>query len=60
MARSLCLEMWRYSIKKVVHEVATFLGNKSANAVTKSNGNKIAKQDPVEKIIIPPEERAEY
>ena len=46
--------------KKVVHEVAEFLGNKSANAVTKSNGNKIAKQDPVEKIIIPPEERAEY
>ena len=43
--------------KKVVHKAGKFLGNKIANAVTKSNDNKIVKQEPVEEI--PPEKRDE-
>ena len=43
--------------KKVVHKAGKFLGNKIANAVTKSNDNKIVKQEPAEEI--PPEKRDE-
>ena len=54
--------MWRYSIEprtrtaseKVVHKAAEFIRNKIADAVTKSNHDKILKQEPVEEIIIPP------
>ena len=37
--------------KKVVHKAGEFLGNKIADAITKWNGDKIVKQEPVEKII---------
>ena len=36
---------------KVVHKAGEFLGNKIADAITKWNGDKIVKQEPVEKII---------
>ena len=45
--------------KKATHKTGEFLGNKIADAVTKSNNDKIVKQEPVEEIIIPPEERDE-
>ena len=43
--------------KKVVHEAGEFLGNKISDAVTPSTDDKIVKQEPVEKIIIPPEKK---
>ena len=43
--------------KKVVHKVGEFVGNKIADAVTKSNDDKVVKQEPVEEIIIPPEKK---
>ena len=43
--------------KKIVHKVVEFLGNKIADAVTKSNDDKIVKQEPVEGLIISPEKR---
>ena len=45
--------------KKVVHKADEYLGNKIPDTVTKSNDDKIEKQEPVEEIIIPPEEREE-
>ena len=45
--------------KKVVHKAGEFLENKTADAVTKSNDDKIMKQETVEERIIPPEERDE-
>ena len=53
--------------KKVVHRTSELLGNKIADAVTKSNDDKIVKpkhvidENPrnVEEIIIPPEKREE-
>ena len=39
--------------ERVVHKAGEFLGNKIAVTVTKSNDNKIVKQEAVEKIIIP-------
>ena len=47
------------AFKKVVHKAADFLGNKIADAVTKSNDDKIVKQEHVEEIIIPLEKRDE-
>ena len=38
--------------KKVVHKAGEFIKNKIADAVTKSNDDKIVKQEPVEEIII--------
>ena len=51
--------------KKVTHKAGEYLGNKIADALlskalamqTKSNDDKIKKQDPVEEITIPPENR---
>ena len=47
--------------KKVVHKTSEFLGNKIADAVTKSNDDKIVKPDEnsgnVEEVIIPPAKR---
>ena len=40
--------------KKVVHEAGEFIGNKIADAVTKSNDNKIVKQELVKEITILP------
>ena len=45
--------------KKVVHKAGEFIRNEIADAVTKSNDDKIVKQEPVEEIIIRPEERDE-
>ena len=45
--------------KKVVQKTGDLIGNKITDAVTKSNDNKIVKQEPVEEIIIPTEERDE-
>ena len=45
--------------KKVVHKAGEFIKNKIADAVTKSNDDIIVKQEPVEEIIIRPEERDE-
>ena len=38
--------------KKVVHKAGEILGNKNADAVTKSNDDKIVKQEPAEEIVI--------
>ena len=43
--------------KKVVHKAGKFIGNKIADAITKSNDDNIEKQEPVEGIIIPPRKR---
>ena len=43
--------------KEVVHKAGQFFGNKIADAVTKSNGHRFVKQEPLEEIIIPPKER---
>ena len=45
--------------KKVDHKAGNrkFIGNKIADAVTKSNDDNIKKQEPAEEIIIPPEKK---
>ena len=45
--------------KNVVHKAVEFIENKISYTVAKSNNNKIVKQEPVEKIIIPPKKRDE-
>ena len=45
--------------KKGAHKAGEFIGNKIEDVVTKSNDNKIVKQEPVEEIIIPPEKKDE-
>ena len=49
------LDSLKTASKKVVHKASEFLGNKIADAVTKSNNDndKTEKQEPVEVIIIP-------
>ena len=51
------LDPLKTAFKKVVHETGEFMGNKIADAVTKSNDDKIEQQEPVEEIIIPIEKR---
>ena len=46
--------------KRVVQKAGEFLGNKIADAVTKSNDHKIMKQEPVEETIIPSEKKMKY
>ena len=53
------LDSLKAASKTVVHKEGEFLRNKIAEAVTKSNDDKIVKQEPVEEIIIPLEERNE-
>ena len=53
------LDSLKTASKKIVHKVGEFLGNKIADAVTKSNEDKIVKEEPVEGLIIPPEKRDE-
>ena len=48
------LDAVKMASKKVVHRACAFLGNKIADAVTKSNDDKIVKQKAVQEIIIPP------
>ena len=43
--------------KKVVHKAGEFLGNKTADAVTKSNYGKTEEQETVEEVIIPLEKK---
>ena len=43
--------------KKVVQKAGEYLGNITADAITKSNDDNIEKQEPVEEIIIPLEKR---
>ena len=43
--------------KKVVQNAGEFIGNKIADAVTKSKDGNTEKQEPVKEIIIPPEKR---
>ena len=45
--------------KKVVHKAGQYLGNKIADAITKSNNDNIEKHDPVEEIFISLEKRDE-
>ena len=54
------LDALKTAFKKVVHKTGEFLGNKIADAVTKSNDDKIKKQKPVEEIIILLEKRDKY
>ena len=42
---------------KVVRKAGEFIGNKIADAVTKSNDDIIKKEESVEEIIIPPEKK---
>ena len=53
------LDYLKTASKKKVRNTGEFLGNKIAYAVTKSSGDKIVKQEPVEKTRIPSEERDE-
>ena len=53
------LDSLKTTSKKVVHKAGKFLGNQIADVVTKSNDDKIVKQEPVEEIIIPLEKRDE-
>ena len=45
--------------KKVVHKTGVFSVNKITDAVTKSNDNKVIKQELIEQIIIPLKKRDE-
>ena len=45
--------------KKVVHKADEFIGNKTADAIIKSGNDNTEKQEPLQKIIIPPEKREE-
>ena len=53
------LDSLKTNSKKVIHKVGEFKGNKIADVVTKSNNEKIMKQEPVEEITIPLEKRDE-
>ena len=53
------LDAVKIASKKVVHKESEFIGTKIASGVTKSSGNKIVKQEPAEKKIIPPEKGEE-
>ena len=57
------LDYLKTASKKVVHQAVEFLGNEIADAVTKSNDNKIVKPDGnsrnVEEIITPPKKGEE-
>ena len=53
------LDSLKTASKNAVHKAGEILGNKIADAVTKSKDNKIEKQEPVEEIIVPLEKRDE-
>ena len=53
------LDSLKTASKKVVHKAGESLGNRIADAATKSNKDKTVKKEPVEEITIPPEEREE-
>ena len=45
--------------KKVVYKAGEFLGNKITGTISKPNNDNNEKQEPVEEITIPPEQREE-
>ena len=47
------------TVLDAVKTAGELIENKIADALTKSNNDKIVKQEPVEEIIIPPEKRDE-
>ena len=47
------------ALKKVIHKAGESTGSKITDAVTKSNNDKIVKQEPVEEMINPPEKKNE-
>ena len=51
------LDAVKTASKKLVHKASEYFGNKIVDAVTKSNDDKIGKQQPFEKIIILLEKR---
>ena len=51
------LDKGLHANEKVFHKAGEYLGNKIADAVTKSSDDNIEKQEPVEEIIIPPEKK---
>ena len=53
------LDAAKTASKKIVHKAGEFLGNKIADAITKSNDDNIEKQEPIEEVIIPSEKREE-
>ena len=53
------LDTLKTPLKKVVHKIGESLGNKIADAVTKSNDDKIEKQESVQEITFPLEKRDE-
>ena len=53
------LDAVKTASKKLVHKAGEFIGNKIADAVTKSNDDNIGKPELVEEIIIPLEKRDE-
>ena len=53
------LDSLKTASKKVVDKAGEFLWNKIADTITKPNDDKIVKQEPDEKIIIPTEKRDE-
>ena len=54
------LDSLKTASKKTVHKAGEFIGNIIADTVTKSNNNKIVKEEPAEEIIIPPEKEMKY
>ena len=53
------LDSLKAASEKVVHKASEFLGNKTADALTKSNNEQIVKWEPIKEIIIPSEGRDE-
>ena len=51
------LDAAKTASKKVLHKAGEFLGNKIADAITKSNDDNIEKQEPIEEVIIPSEKK---
>ena len=55
--RTKLLDIGLDASNKVIHKAGEFIGNKTADTVTKSNDDNIEKQERPEEIIIPPEKR---
>ena len=53
------LDSLKTASKKVGHKAGEFMGNKTADTVTKSNDDNIEIQEPVSDTIVPPEKRNE-
>ena len=51
------LDAVKTASKKAVNKAGEFLGNITADTVTKSNDDEIVKQEPVEEIMIPQEKK---